>query len=78
MYTTHMAVEYYDVLSVSSQPRVEVPAQIHQLLQVWHSFMRPRKVSNLHSQFVKHTMSQYGVSLYMKKLVIRNSPQKTM
>ena len=45
-----MAVEDYDVLPISSQPGVEVPAQVHQLLQVRHPSVWPRKVCNLHTQ----------------------------
>ena len=47
---THVAVEDDDVLPVSSQPGVKVPAQVHQLLHVRHPSVWPCKVCNLHTQ----------------------------
>ena len=53
---TYGAVENDDVLFVSSQPRVQVSAEVHQLLQVWHLLVRPRKVCHLHTAHrVTHT-----------------------
>ena len=43
----HMTVQHDDILFVCPQPGVEVPAQVHQLLQVGHAAVRPGEVRHL-------------------------------